>query len=138
MPATYNPSQIALSPLEDIVRLKRMVSTLFLCALFTAPISLSGQSGSPRPPHASGDFNVAPSNEEDSRQQMMHEMAKKANVERQTALRTDADKLFKLATELKTYVEKSNEHVMSVDVIKKADEIEKLARSVKDKMKGPN
>jgi hypothetical protein len=35
-------------------------------------------------------------------------------------------------------VEKSNEHVMSVDVIKKADEIEKLARSVKDKMKGPN
>ena len=57
----------------------------------------------------------------------MHEMAKKANVERQTALRTDADKLFKLATELKTYVEKSNEHVMSVDVIKKADEIENSA-----------
>jgi len=127
-----------LSPLEDIVRLKRIVSTLFLCALFIAPISSSGQSGPPRPPHASGDFDVAPSNEEDSRQQMMHEMAKKANVERQTALRTDADKLFKLATELKTYVEKSNEHVMSVDVIKKADEIEKLARSVKDKMKGPN
>jgi hypothetical protein len=112
------------------VRLKRIVSTLFLCALFAVPISLPGQSGPPRPPHARGDFDVAPSNEEDSRQQMMHEMAKKANVERQTALRTD--------TELKTYVEKSNEHVMSVDVIKKADEIEKLARSVKDKMKGPN
>jgi hypothetical protein len=120
------------------VRLKRIASTLFLCGLFTAPISLPGQSGPPRPPHTSGDFTVAPSNEEDSRQQMMHEMAKKANVERQTALRTDADKLFKLATELKTYVEKSNEHVMSVDVIKKADEIERLARSVKDKMKGPN
>jgi hypothetical protein len=120
------------------VRLKQIVSTLFLCALFTAPISLPGQSGAPRPPHARGDFDVAPSNEEDSRQQIMHEMAKKANVERQTALRTDADKLFKLATELKTYVEKSNEHVMSVDVIRKADEIEKLARSVKDKMKGPN
>ena len=120
------------------MRLKRIVLTLFLCALFIAPFSLPGQSGPPRPPRASGDFDVAPSNEEDSRQQMMHEMAKKANVERQTALRTDTDKLFKLATELKTYVEKSNEHVMSVDVIKKADEIEKLARSVKDKMKGPN
>ena len=120
------------------MRLKPIVSTLFLCAWFTAPISLLGQSGPPRPPHASGDFGVAPSNEEDSRQQMMHEMAKKANVERQTALRTDTDKLFKLASELKTYVEKSNEHVMSVDVIKKADEIEKLARSVKEKMKGPN
>ena len=121
------------------MRLKRIASTLFLGALFTAPFSLPGQSGRPRPPHASGDVDAAPSNEPDSRQQeMMHEMAKKANVERQTALRTDADKLFKLATELKTYVEKSNEHVMSVDVIKKADEIEKLARSVKDKMKGPN
>jgi hypothetical protein len=120
------------------VRLKRIVSTLFLCALFTAPFSSAGQSGPPRPPHASGDFDIAPSKEEDSRQQIMHEMAKKANVERQIALRTDTDKLFKLATELKTYVEKSNEHVMSVDVIKKADEIEKLARSVKDKMKGPN
>jgi hypothetical protein len=129
---------MALSPLEDIVRLKQIVSTLFLCALFTAPISLPGQSGAARPRHVRGDFDVAPSNEEDSRQQIMHEMAKKANVERQTALRTDTDKLFKLATELKTYVEKSNEHVMSVDVIKKADEIEKLARSVKDKMKGPN
>jgi hypothetical protein len=120
------------------VRLKRIVSTLFLSALFTALISLPGQSGPPRPPHASGDFDVAPPNGDDSRQQMIHEMAKKANVERQTALRTDTDKLVKLATELKTYVEKSNEHVMSVDVIKKADEIEKLARSVKDKMKGPN
>ena len=120
------------------MRLKRIVSTLFLSALFTAPISLPGQSGPPRTPHANGDFDVAPPNGDDSRQQMMHEMAKKANVERQTALRTDTDKLVKLATELKTYVEKSNEHVMSVDVIKKDDEIEKLARSVKDKMKGPN
>jgi len=86
------------------VRLKRIVSTLFLCGLFTA-ISLPGQSAPPRPPRTSGDFSVPPSNEDDSRQQMMHEMAKKANVERQTALRTDTDKLFKLATELKTYVE---------------------------------
>ena len=120
------------------MRLKPIISTLFLWAWFTAPISLPGQSGPPRPPHASGDFDAAPSHEEDWRQQMMHEMAKKASVERHTALRTDTDKLLKLATELKTYVEKSNEHVMSVDVIKKADEIEKLARSVKEKMKGPN
>jgi hypothetical protein len=120
------------------VRLNRILSTIFFCVLFTSPISLPGQSGPTRPPHTGDDMSVTSSNEEDSRQQMMHEMAKKANVERHTALRTDTDKLLKLATELKTYVEKSNEHVMSVDVIKKADEIEKLARSVKDKMKGPN
>jgi hypothetical protein len=36
---------------------------------------------------------------------------------------------------LKQYVDKSNENTLSLDVVKKAEEIEKLARSVKDKMK---
>ena len=65
-------------------------------------------------------------------------MAKKANVERQAQLKTDTDKLLKLSQELKDYVDKSNEHLLSLDVLRKAEEIEKLARSVKDKMKGPN
>jgi hypothetical protein len=46
--------------------------------------------------------------------------------------------LLKLSLELKEYVDKSNENVLSLEVIKKADEIEKLAKSVRDKMKGPN
>jgi len=65
-------------------------------------------------------------------------MAKKANLERQASLKNDTDKLVKLAGELKEYVDKSNENMLSLNVIKKADEIEKLARSVKEKMKGPN
>jgi len=65
-------------------------------------------------------------------------MAKKANLERQTSLKNDTDKLVRLAGELKEYVDKSNENMLSLDVIKKAEEIEKLARSVKEKMKGPN
>jgi hypothetical protein len=65
-------------------------------------------------------------------------MAKKANQERLAALKTDTDKLLKLSVELKSYVDKSNENVLSLDVIKRAEEIEKLAHSVKDKMKGPN
>lgn len=64
-------------------------------------------------------------------------MAKKANLERQAAIKRDTEKLVKLTAELKAYVDKSNENVLSIDVLKKADEIEKLARSVKDKMKGP-
>jgi hypothetical protein len=71
-------------------------------------------------------------------QQMAHDLAKKANEERQKALKSDTDKLVKLAAELKDYVDKSNANVLSVDVIKKADQIEKLAHSVKEKMKGPN
>jgi hypothetical protein len=61
---------------------------------------------------------------------------KKANVDRQLHLKTDTDELFKLATELKQQVDKSNQDVLSIDVIKKADEIERLAHSVKEKMKG--
>jgi hypothetical protein len=40
--------------------------------------------------------------------------------------------------ELKAYVDKSDENVLSLDVIRKAEEIERLAKSVRDKMKGPN
>ncbi len=69
---------------------------------------------------------------------MTRDLAKKANEARAAALKADTDKLLKLAVELKTYVDKSNENVLSLDVIKKAEEIEKLAHSVKEKMKGPN
>ena len=48
----------------------------------------------------------------------------------------DTDKLLALATDLKEQVDKSTKDTLSVDVIKKADEIEKLAHSVKERMKG--
>ena len=62
-------------------------------------------------------------------------MAKQANLERQAQMKRDTEKLLKLATELKEYVDKTNESILSLDVIKKADQIEKLAHSVKEKMK---
>jgi hypothetical protein len=66
----------------------------------------------------------------------MAKKAKKANLERQADLKRDTEKLLKLANELKESVDKTNEGTLSVDVVKKAEEIEKLAHSVKDKMKG--
>jgi len=63
-------------------------------------------------------------------------MAKKENVKRQQDLEKETDKLLELATELKQYVDKTNENTLSVEVIRKAEEIEKLAHSVKEKMKG--
>ena len=77
-----------------------------------------------------------PGREDESRIQMEKDMAKKANQERQANLKRDTEKLLKLATELKESVDKTNESTLSVDVVKKAEEIEKLAHSVKDKMKG--
>ena len=62
--------------------------------------------------------------------------AKLQNVDRQKRLVADTEKLLALATDLKEQVDKSTKDTLSVDVIKKADEIEKLAHSVKERMKG--
>jgi len=84
----------------------------------------------PLPPASRGD-NAPPAPSD-----IQKEMEKKANQQRQADLKRDTEKLLKLSTELKEYVDKSNENVLSVDVVRKAEEIEKLARSVKMKMRG--
>ena len=81
--------------------------------------------------HAHDQYNHA----EEHRAKIEKDMAKKANRERQAQLQRDTDNLVKLANELKQYVDKSNENTLSLDVVKKAEEIEKLAHSVKEKMK---
>jgi hypothetical protein len=51
-------------------------------------------------------------------------------------MKRDSQKLLDLATELKQYVDKSGEHELSLNVVRKAEEIEKLARQVKTNMRG--
>ena len=69
--------------------------------------------------------------------QQKREIAKKQNEARQQDIKKDTDKLLELATELKLYVDKTNENILSMNVVKKAEEIEKLAHAVREKMKGP-
>ena len=88
-------------------------------------------------PHLQHDVNQ-PFDDDEARARIARDMEKKAAKQRVAALKTDTDRLLKLSLELKEYVDKSNENVLSLEVIKKADEIEKLAKSVRDKMKGPN
>jgi hypothetical protein len=106
---------------------------LFLMSIVRLPARLIA---GPSPQRAPG--IQEPSPEDPARAKLEKEMAKKANQERHADLKRDTDKLLKLATELKEYVDKSNENVLSLNVLKKAEQIEKLAHSVKDKMKGPN
>jgi len=61
---------------------------------------------------------------------------KLASNERQKKLVADTAKLLELANELKAAVDKSNKDTLSLDVVRKADAIEKLAHSVKEGMKG--
>jgi hypothetical protein len=111
--------------------------TLALLALSQTLSAAQRSTSTPQIPAHTNDVG-APSDDDEARARIEHEMEKKAAKERVAALKNDTDKLLKLSTELKSYVDKSDENVLSLDVIKKAEEIEKLARSVKDKMKGPN
>jgi Ni/Co efflux regulator RcnB len=60
---------------------------------------------------------------------------KAMNKQRSEQIKKDTAKLLELATQLQQYVAKTNENILSVDVIRKADEIDKLAKSIRDKMK---
>jgi hypothetical protein len=65
-----------------------------------------------------------------------HDQAKLRNIDRQKQIVADTQKLVELTNQLNEAVEKSNKDTLSLDVIRKADEIEKLAKSVREKMKG--
>lgn len=54
---------------------------------------------------------------------------------RQKQLTDDSTKLLALAVALKSEVDKTNQDMLSIGVIRKANEIEKLAHNVKDKLK---
>jgi len=70
-----------------------------------------------------------------AQKEMQDRMAREANKKRQQDIRDETNKLFQLATELKAAVDKTNENLLSLDVVRKAEEVEKLAKKVKEKMK---
>jgi hypothetical protein len=47
----------------------------------------------------------------------------------------DADELFRLSEELKMELEKNDRHVLSVGVLKKTEEIEKIAKRIRNRLK---
>ncbi|HMG03401.1 MAG TPA: hypothetical protein VK596_09730 [Edaphobacter sp.] len=63
------------------------------------------------------------------------QQARSRNSERQKRLESDTDKLVDLVGALKQQVQ-DEKKLSPADVSKRAEEIEKLARSVKDRMKG--
>lgn len=115
----------------------RLILVVWIFSLWLFAVPALAQRTNPAPPIPSPQSEPM-TDEEQARTRITNEMAKKAAKDRVAALKNDTDKLLRLSVELKQSVDKSDENVLSVDVIKKAEEIEKLARSVKDKMKGPN
>ena len=66
--------------------------------------------------------------------EMQRRMAKQRNQERFAKIKKDTDQLLELATQLKKSVDQASEETLSLEVIRKAEQIEKLARQVRQKM----
>jgi hypothetical protein len=68
--------------------------------------------------------------------ELQKRLARQRNQERFARLKKDTDQLLELATQLKKSVDEANDHTLSVEVIRKAEQIEKLAKQVRQKMAG--
>jgi hypothetical protein len=99
---------------------------------FTASRAISAQNPVPLPPPP----RRGPDDKDDTSSPTPS--AKKAVLEQnQKDIRKDVEKLYELASELKTEVDKTDATaVLSLAMVKKAEEIEKLARQIKDHAKG--
>ena len=105
----------------------RILSCILLFSMLFLP-ALGSQIGHESDPQFRPHRSVEEARRDAEREKAMN----KARAER---IKRDTDKLLQLATELKRYVDKTNENVLSVDVIKKAEEVEKLAKNIREKMK---
>jgi hypothetical protein len=63
------------------------------------------------------------------------EAARRRNIERQTKMVADSDKICLLAQQFSDEVNKSSQESLSPAALKKIEEIEKLAKGVKDRMR---
>jgi hypothetical protein len=88
-----------------------------------------------RTPNLAAQFGRQRTEQTEQERDMEQKRQKEANQKRQDEIREDTQKLYQLASQLKDAVDKTNEHVLSLDVVKKAEEVEKLAKKVKEKMR---
>jgi hypothetical protein len=101
-----------------------------LIAGMMADGGLAQQTRSPFPPRRGLDREPSfrlPSNRPSLSREMLRESFEKTQ--------TDTAHLYELATELKDEMDDATEDVLSVTVMKKAEEIEKLAEDIKNRMK---
>ncbi|HWF91527.1 MAG TPA: hypothetical protein VN684_04535 [Terriglobales bacterium] len=112
------------------------LTLLFLVSLGTSSaLFAQSQEGVPKLPDIirnSPDHMNIPVTTDD---QAQREQAIRAAQMRQEEIKRETQKLFELSAQLKEQMDKGNGQVLSVDALKKTEEIEKLAHKLKGKMK---
>jgi hypothetical protein len=108
-------------------------------ALLAAIALLTGaaQSGQQSPPANPGQPDLAPPSNSvpDAKTQSQPAQPTLPTDPRKRQLTEDSARLLTLAIALKAEVDKTNKDTLSLNVIRRADEIEKLAHNVREKMK---
>jgi hypothetical protein len=118
----------------------RTLACLLAIVAFAGTAQPGQQSPTPNPDKSIHDPALTALPDPNAQMEMRDQQTKQqnysaANVERRKQIADDTAKLLKLASDLKSEVDKTNKDTLSLGVIRKADEIEKLAHSVKEKMK---
>ena len=69
-------------------------------------------------PRVAAPQQQVPDNASQQQREMEDRMQREANKKRQEEIRQDTEKLYQLATELKNAVGKTNENMLSIDVVR--------------------
>jgi hypothetical protein len=93
------------------------------------------QQSQPTQPSNSGAIKGKGGDPLDPNNSMAMRMARERNALRQKQIVADTNQLLLLAHQLNEAVSKSDSQQLSVDVVKTAAQIQKLAKSIKDKMR---
>jgi hypothetical protein len=124
--------------LEFVSKFNAMFALLIL---LPAGSAVAAYAQFPASPHTQGSSSAPSSrnNDADMDKRMsantQEKMAIARNDERQKRLVSDTDKLVALVTQLKTDVDKTDKYMLSLEVVRRSEEIEKLARSIKERAK---
>jgi hypothetical protein len=123
-------------------RVYRVLLPACMLVCFSPDIAWTQSYPAPPPPVAKGPFGRNPiSRGEDEEQQSNQPQLAKTRTaaqlerERYLELKKETADLERLATELKLAVTESNEHTLSLELAKKADQVEKLAKRIRDRTK---
>jgi hypothetical protein len=146
---TPTPLTKAFGQIEAIKRVRSLICLAVLVAIpFTISVSQVPQpnNGMPGPGRNSQGFAALPENanphpdgvralQDSMKTQDDQKKLSEQNQLRQKQLADDTAKLLQLATELKAEMDKTSKDTLNMNYVRKAEQIEKLAHTVREKMK---
>ncbi len=109
------------------IEVRKSISRMLRFAVLTALLGLSAASQAPAPSEQEDQPDIKLPNGKSQREEILKEEHKKSLE--------DVARIQKLAGELKSDLEKNDYRVLSLSSLKKAEELEKLARQIRNRMR---